>query len=87
MDSKLSRSVRLEKIGFVYKKYVEQKEKYTKPKKEHIKSTKTKKKRESKKLNNYQKFIQEESKKEKYKNLKPDERMKQIAKLWKRTKQ
>lgn len=37
-----------------------------------------------KKLSEYQKFVKEESKKEKYKSLKPEERLKKIAKLWKK---
>ena len=37
-----------------------------------------------KKLTEYQKFVKEESKKEKYNSLKPEERLAKIAKSWKK---
>jgi hypothetical protein len=39
-----------------------------------------------KKLNDYQQFVQTESKKEKYKKLKGSERLKTIANEWKKNK-
>lgn len=96
MDRRRTRSVRLKKYESVYKEYIKNKSKSPEPKKyERVKIPKNKRQDLSgkkitdsgkgrKKLTDYQKFVREESQKEKYKKLKPDERMAKIAKAWKK---
>lgn len=96
MDRRLTRSVRLKKYESVYKEYLKNKSKSPEPKKhERVKSTKkesteklpkkiTDSGKGRKKLTEYQKFVRDESQKEKYKSLRPDERMAKIAKAWKK---
>jgi hypothetical protein len=47
---------------------------------------KEQKRAEKPKLNSYQLFVQKESKKNKYKNMRPSERLVIIAKLWEKQK-
>jgi len=82
-----SRSVRLKKYEAVYKehmkKYPSSSIKYERkiePDKEKIQTSDKKKTI----LNEYQNFVKEESKKEKYKNMKGAERLAAIAQVWKR---
>lgn len=65
-DKKKTKSARLRKYGSVYKK--------------HMKGKETTKKKP--KLNEYQKFVQKESGKEKYKSMKGSERLNAIATEW-----
>jgi hypothetical protein len=94
MDRKKTKSVRLKKYQSVYNEYIKNKSrspekpqilretrKVTKPIKVDEKPADSKKR---KKLTEYQKFVKEESKKEKYQGLKADERMAKIAKAWKK---
>jgi hypothetical protein len=91
MDRKKTKSARLKKYEIVYKEYIKNKsrspEKTHKPIREshiEIKKLPDSKKKVKKKLTEYQKFVKKESKKEKYKGLKADERMAKIAKSWKK---
>jgi hypothetical protein len=95
MDRKKTKSVRLKKYEIVYKEYLKNKSKSPEPKKQVREKTekKVEKKTEKKikdsgkgrkKLTEYQKFVREESRKDKYKGLKPDERLAKIAKAWKK---
>mgnify|MGYP001395622780 CR=1 FL=1 len=79
MDKK-TRSNRLRKIETVYNKYKDLFEEKPKEKHQH-KSNKTKKP-----LNNYQKFVKSESKKEIYKNMNVEDRFSTIGKAWKNKK-
>ena len=96
-DNSPSRSIRLRKYGYVYNKHLKE-SKTIKPKKtisrrKTVLKSPPKKKREKKKeeeksvkkrkLNAYQKFVQKESKKSKYKGMKTVDRMSAIAKEWK----
>jgi hypothetical protein len=100
MDRRKTKSVRLKKYESVYNEYIKNKSRSPENKtvreprivKPIIADTKSRKKEEKavdsgkkkKKLTEYQKFVKEESKKDKYKGLKPDERMAKIAKAWKK---
>lgn len=93
---KKSKSSKLKKYEGVYKKLLREQQKSTKsieksikrsPKKESKKEPKKEPKKEEiyvKKLNSYQLFVQNESKKSKYKGLEPRERMSLISKEWKK---
>lgn len=61
---------KLERYYFVYKKYA--------------KNTIDIKIKKTKTLSEYQKFIKDEINKEKYKNMKPSDRMIKIGKIWKK---
>lgn len=91
--SRLSRSARLRKYETVYNSYVKKTENKPKiirksPKKlsKNIKKVSMVKEVESKKnrksLTKYQKYVRKESKKTKYKNMLPRERLCSIAKTW-----
>lgn len=98
MDRKKTKSVRLKKYESVYNEYIKNKsrspdkpEKAVKPARESkppklqeptVRTSDSTKKK--KKLTEYQKFVKEESKKEKYRQLKPEERMAKIARAWKK---
>lgn len=94
MDKTKNRSVRLKKYEAVYKEYIKHKSRspeQKKPEKKHKNKISHSKKEKivdsskgRKKLTEYQKFVKNESQKEKYKGLKPDERMAKIARAWKK---
>jgi len=95
MDRKKTKSIRLKKYEAVYKEYIknksrspEQTRETRKPVRESIKPEKkvpdSEPEKKKKKLTEYQKFVKEKSKEDKYKGLKPDERMAKIAKAWKK---
>lgn len=95
MDRKKTRSVRLKKYESVYKEYLKNKSRspepesktHTRKKLEKIKEPDKKvadSEKGRKKLTDYQKFVKDENKKEKYKDIKPGERMIKIAKAWKK---
>ena len=69
-------SSKLRLYGKVYSEYVKSNKKETL---ENVEVPRTKKP-----LTEYQKFVRDEAKKEKYGSLKPDERMVKIAKAWKK---
>ena len=91
---KVSKSARLRKYGSVYKKHVKPPPSPPKrrqvPHRESRRHTETEAQvsREStsrpkpKKLNDYQKFVKKESRKEKYTNMKGSERLNAIAAEW-----
>jgi hypothetical protein len=82
-------SVRLKKYGIVYNDYMKKNVvvKVKSPPKKVIKeSTKQPVKTSKKTLNDYQKFVQEESSKDKYKNMKGSERMSRISQEWEKKK-
>ena len=94
---KSTKSVRLKKYGSVYDTYIRTNvvlEKREVPKREvspkrnrSPKADKIKPVKSSKKnLNDYQKFVKEESVKDKYKNIKGSERMVIISKEWEKKK-
>jgi hypothetical protein len=93
-ESKINRSTKIRKYASVYKSYYRKTElaKTTKSPRRQRKSIsnseqkiKVKEKNNHKKsLNLYQKFVQTESKKEKYKHLPGKERLSIIANLWKK---
>lgn len=72
------RSVRLKKYGAVYNEYIK-KNATCDEKIEPVKSSK-------KNLNEYQKFVKEESSKDKYKKMKGSERMSIISQEWEKKK-
>ena len=90
MSSKLSRSRRLQKYEHVYMKYTQEKNKTVKtPRKSRrkteveLKPTNTHlEKKKKKKLNEYQKFVKAESKKQKYIGVSSSERFVNIALQW-----
>jgi len=95
MERIRTRSVRLKKYESVYKQYLKNKskspeqKKHSRVKKKELEPKSIDKKicdteKGRKKLTDYQKFVKLESQKEKYKGLKPDERMSKIAKQWKK---
>lgn len=97
MNPRTTRSIRLKKYEVVYKEYLKNKSKSPKPRKHERVKPKSEKKipeksekkiadssRGRKKLTDYQKFVKEQSQKEKYKGLKPEERMAKIARSWKK---
>jgi sugar diacid utilization regulator len=91
MDKKRNRSVRLKKYEAVYNEYLKNKSKSPVQKQQvHIVEHKKSEKKISdstkgrKKLTEYQKFVKEQSKREKYKGLKPEERLAKIARSWKK---
>lgn len=94
--SNLSRSSRLRKYESVYREYVKKttaKDKSPRPsrrKKKHVESKDSSNiKRDGKrkiKLNAYQQFVKEESKKNKYKTLPTKKRFSKIAEAWDRHK-
>jgi hypothetical protein len=86
-----TRSVRLKKYEAVYKEHMkkypvesknEKPPKLTSERPEIIPQTSDSKKKKN--LNEYQHFVKEESKKEKYKNMKGAERLAAIAQIWKK---
>lgn len=81
----ISPSSKLKKYGIVYKEYIGKK-KVKSPKLK--KGPKKKEKSEIKKsvLNTYQKFFSEEVKKDKYRDMKPSDRMVYIASIWRKRK-
>ena len=97
-EHKLNRSTKLRKYAMVYKSYVRKSEQSKKSKSPRrirkIIPTQDKKKKENinsvitnpqkKSLNAYQKFVQSESKKDKYKNMPGKERLTIIADIWKK---
>lgn len=93
-ERELSRSARLRKYGEVYKAYMRRND-TSKPRtprrtrhnnrdKERIKSDETKLRKKS--LNEYQKFVKRESKRDKYRDMRGSERMATIAVEWDRYK-
>lgn len=90
-NRKMTRSIRLKKYEKVYQEYMRDK---IKPIKENHRHHHTEKKREEKikpklpkkkkpiSLNPWQIFFQEESKKDKYRNMRGSERMSVIANVW-----
>jgi hypothetical protein len=101
-NDSVSKSRRLKKYQKVYTEYLQQqkisqekvpKEKVSKEKvlkekvpKEKVPKEKVPKEKVIKDLNEYQKFFQGESKKEKYKGLDTKTRMTQISEVWKTVK-
>jgi hypothetical protein len=94
-EKKLSRSIKMRKYESVYKSYLRKSEQSKIKKSPRIprKTKKTETRKETKEilskmkrktLNPYQKFVQTESKKEKYKNYSGKERLRIIADEWKR---
>ena len=93
---KINRSIRLKKYAIVYKSYFKKTEqsKTSKSPRRIRKTTpgdsktprETRSATPKKSLNAYQKFVQLESKKEKYKNLPGKERLSIIADTWKKRK-
>jgi len=96
MDRRLTRSVRLKKYEAVYKEYIRNKSKSPESKKpvrakaEKPKITAAPPKivdsggRGRKKPTKYNIFVREEGEKDKYKGLKPQERLVKIARAWKK---
>jgi hypothetical protein len=92
MSSKITRSRRLKKYEQMYMRYIDEKTPQQKsPRKsrrkieveiEEIQKEKKRKKKKKKKLNDYQKFVKNESKKEKYKGISSSERFTTIASQW-----
>ena len=90
MASKITRSRRLQKTEHIYMKYLNQKKsKVRTPRKSRrkieLKPTETVRRKHTKrktKLNNYQKFVKEESKKDKYNGVSSSERFVSIALQW-----
>ena len=68
-EETLTKSARLRKYGSVYKKHI--KNKHSPPKK-----------KKKTRLNEYQKFVKQESQKTKYVNMKGSERLNAISKEW-----
>ena len=101
-NDSVSKSRRLKKYQKVYTEYLQQqkvpkekvpKEKVSKEKvpkekvsKEKVSKEKVSKEKVPKELNDYQKFFQAESKKEKYKGLDTKTRMARISEVWKTVK-
>lgn len=94
-DRQMTRSRRLKKYQSVYKEYVSKKksEKVEKPhrtrhsaKDKQVKHVDDSSKRKKHILNSYQKFVQKESKKEKYNHMKASERLRVIADVWNKVK-
>ena len=102
MNRYKNRSIKLKKYEAVYKEYIRKKSKspidkvrYPRPENKHstvekstgkkpiIKPVKT---TSTKKLTDYQIFVKEQSKRDKYAILKPDERLAKIARSWKKRK-
>lgn len=89
---RLSRSVRLRKYGVVYKKYMKKARtsisKERKPRRRIHNNSRPEKKVSSvksgkkKKLNDYQKFVKKESRKDKYFNMNAQDRLKAISEEW-----
>ena len=85
--SKISKSVKLKKYGSVYNQYIKHNPithpvHQTKTEPLQHKSTTKQKDKTNKTLNNYQKFVKNESRKEKYINMKGSDRMLAISKQW-----
>ena len=83
-DKRLTRSLRLRKYETIYKKIVNLEDKKDENIPKIEKEEKKKKERRKKNLNSYQKFVKEESKQEKYNNMRSDDRLKAIAVAWKK---
>jgi hypothetical protein len=90
---KPSRSVRLKKYGIVYKEYIRNRSKspiksrhVVKNDVEEKKVEKVKAERKKTALNTYQKFVKEESTRDKYKTMKGSERMLAISQAWEKKK-
>ena len=96
MPNRLTRSARLRKYESVYNSYLKKiknrensntvrrkSPEKNKPKSAPQKSVVKEKKSHKKNLTSYQKYVKKESKKKKYKNLPPRERLVHIAKSWK----
>ena len=89
-ERRLSRSVRLRKYETSYKKYMHNKKEVSSDKRVrrersiHQKRSPVHQKTETKKkpLNDYQKFVKEQSKKDKYMNMRGSERLAAIAVEW-----
>ena len=87
-----TRSVRLKKYEAVYKEHMKKYPSSTNIETKYVTEQKPKEKKpqtsDSKKkktlLNEYQNFVKEESKKEKYKSMKGAERLAAIAQVWKK---
>lgn len=84
MSKKLTRSIRLRKYETIYKKIVNSDEKKNDISKVEKKDIEKKVEKKKKNLNSYQKFVKEESKREKYNNMRSDDRLKAIAIAWKK---
>ena len=91
-SKKLTRSVKLRKYGKMYNSFLRKEEQSHKSKSPRLERNKEKtdkkiplkdSKPKKRPLNNYQKFVQKESKTNKYKNLSGKERLKIIAQEWK----
>jgi len=92
---KSQRSIRLKKYGIVYSAHVNSIDKnspipksiFRQPEKVIVsQQISVKEKKKKKKLNEYQKFVKDESCKEKYKNMKATERMSAISQQWEKKK-
>lgn len=91
-DRRLSRSLRLRKYEAVYRKCMKGKSPKKHHKTRHSSETKERQrlqlkekdssKRKKKALNSYQKFVREESSKEKYRTMRASERLSVIAAAW-----
>tara|TARA_Y100000389_G_C17370498_1_gene468774 strand:- start:391 stop:687 length:297 start_codon:yes stop_codon:yes gene_type:complete len=91
MDKKLSRSHKLRKIETIYNKYITlfntNEDTTENPKKALVKRKKSttpvdKDNKNNKPLNDYQKFVKKESKKDIYKDMLAKDRLFSISKLW-----
>jgi len=90
-EKKISKSVRLRKYGSVYNAYMRKNTDRNKYSERHRstrhKTHKTERDSSKKKsLNEYQKFVKKESKKEKYSNMRGSDRLAVIAQEWDRKK-
>jgi len=89
---KRTHSSRIKKYEIVYQEYVRNKSKSPprrvemKQPKEHIIKSSNHKHQKKQTLNSYQKFVQEESLKDKYRKLSGKERMANIATAWEKKK-
>ncbi len=80
-NRKLTRSIRLHKYEAIYTDYMK-KENMKEVKKEDKEDKEDKKETKKSSLNIYQKFVKEESKKDKYRNMRGSERLSAIASAW-----
>lgn len=78
-ERRKTRSHRLRKYGKVYKEYTISNEKTAK-----LCNSNDSAPIKKQSLNRYQKFVQEESKKEKYSSMSAQERLSKIAHVWKK---
>lgn len=76
---------RLRKYAKMYNKFINTVQDISEDNAKHVKKSQNVK--SDKKLNAYQIFVREESKKQKYKNYSAEERLRSISKAWKRKKE